>query len=274
MQDEIGFAFPNIDPTAISLGPLSIQWYGLAYLTSLILGIIYIKYLIKNDGLWQGKSKMTSSLVDDLGFYTFLGIFFGGRLGFILFYNLEHYIANPTKILRIWEGGMSIHGGILFSALILLVFSHYKKIYYRHIFDVVTAALPIGLLLGRIANFINGELYGHVTNVAWAVRFPTGGGLPRHPSQLYEAVLEGLVAFIILAILIWKFKALKRPGLITGVFGIVYGVSRIFVEFYRVPDAQIGYYFDFVTQGMLLSIPMVLLGIYFVVTSKTAMKKN
>lgn len=165
---------------------------------------------------------------------------------------------------------MSMHGGILFSAMIILGFAHYKKIYYRHLFDVLMAALPIGHFLGRIANFINAELYGRVTDVAWAVRFPTGGGVPRHPSQLYESMLEGLLSFVILALLVWKFKALKRPGLVAGVSAILYGFSRIFIEFFRVPDEQIGYYFGFITQGMILSMPMILLGLWFVFTAKNA----
>lgn len=269
-MQEIGFAFPNIDPIAIGLGPLSIRWYGLAYLVSLIVGMLYIKKIAKTDHLWAGKHSLSNDLIDDLTFYTFIGVFFGGRLGYVLFYNLDKYIANPIEVFSVWDGGMSIHGGILFSALIILVFARVKKIHYRQLFDVLTAALPIGLFLGRISNFINGELYGHVTNVAWAVRFPVGGGEPRHPSQLYEALLEGLLTFVILWVLVWKLGALKRPGLVAGVFGILYGSSRIFVEFFRVPDAQIGYYLGFVTQGMILSMPMILLGLYFILTAKKA----
>lgn len=274
-MSEIGFAFPNIDPTAISLGPLSIKWYGLAYLVSLLVGMLYIKKLVNTPKLWAAKSGLDNDLVDDLAFYTFIGVFFGGRLGYILFYNLDKYIANPIEVFYVMDGGMSIHGGILFSAIIILIFARIKKLYYRHLFDVLMAALPIGLFLGRITNFINGELYGHVTNVAWAVRFPDGGANPpRHPSQLYEALLEGLLTFIILSVLVWKFKALKRPGLIAGIFGILYGSSRIFVEFFRIPDAQIGYYLGFVTQGMILSMPMIILGIYFIFTSKNAKYKK
>lgn len=274
-MQEIGFAFPNIDPTAISIGFFSIKWYGLSYLVSLLLGIFYIKKLVRTDRLWANKYGLTVDSVDDLAFYTFIGVFFGGRLGYILFYNLDKYIANPIEVFSVWDGGMSIHGGILFSALIILGFARLKKIYYRVLFDVLTAALPIGLFLGRITNFINGELYGHVTNVAWAVRFPDGGqNPPRHPSQLYESALEGLFTFIILAVLIWKFNALKRHGLIAGVFGILYGSSRILVEFFRVPDAQIGYYLGFVTQGMILSMPMIILGVFFILTSKNAKYKQ
>lgn len=272
---EIGFAFHNIDPTAISLGPISIKWYGLAYLVSLLLGMLYIKKIVNTPKLWAGKSGLTNDLVDDLAFYTFIGVFFGGRLGYVLFYNLDKYLANPIEVFSVWDGGMSIHGGILFSAIIIFIFAKVKKLYYRHLFDVLMAALPIGLLLGRISNFINGELYGHVTDVAWSVRFPDGGlNSPRHPSQLYEAGLEGLLTLIVLAVLVWKFKALKRPGLVAGVFGILYGSSRIFVEFFRVPDAQIGYYMGFITQGMILSMPMIILGIYFIITSKNAKYKQ
>lgn len=273
-MQEIGFAFPNIDPTAFSLGPLSVQWYGLAYLVSLLLAMFYVKKMARTEALWHRPSGLNNENIDDLAFYIFLGVFFGGRLGYVLFYNLEKYIANPIEVFSVWDGGMSIHGGILFSAMIVFGFGHFKKIYYRHLFDVAAASLPIGLFLGRIANFINGELYGHVTTVAWAVRFPAGGGEPRHPSQLYEAFLEGFVTFVVLAIVIWKFNGLKRPGMVAGVFGIVYGSSRILVEFFRVPDAQIGYYLGFITQGMILSVPLVLLGIYFVFTAKSSLYKQ
>lgn len=272
-MQEIGFAFPNIDPTAISLGPLSIKWYGLAYLVSLLLAMLYIKKMAKTPRLWAGKHNLTSEMVDDLTFYTFLGVFFGGRLGYVLFYNLDQYLANPMSVFSVWDGGMSIHGGILFSAIIVFVFARLKKIDYRQLFDVLMAALPIGHFLGRISNFINGELYGKVTDVAWSVRFPSGGGEPRHPSQIYESLLEGLLTFIILWVLVWKFGALKRPGLVAGVSGVLYGLSRIFVEFFRVPDVQIGYYFGFITQGMILSMPMILLGLYFIFSSKNATYK-
>ena len=271
---EIGFAFPNIDPVAISIGPLSIQWYGLAYLVSLVLGSLYIKKLVSTRKLWSAEPQLKSAAVEDMAFYTFLGIFIGGRLGYVLFYYFSYYLQNPLEVFSVWDGGMSIHGGVLFSALIILVYSRVKQIYYRQLFDVLMAALPIGLFLGRIANFVNGELYGHVTNVAWAVRFPAGGSVPRHPSQLYESLLEGLVSFVILWVLVWKFGGLKRPGYIAGVSAILYGISRIFVEFFRVPDVQIGYYLGFVTQGMILSIPMILLGIYFVASSKSAQQKQ
>ncbi|MBL1420089.1 MAG: prolipoprotein diacylglyceryl transferase [Alphaproteobacteria bacterium] len=273
-MQEIGFAFPNIDPTAISIGPVSVQWYGLAYLASLLLGMMYIKKMARTEALWAGPHKLTNEMVDNLTFYTFLGVFFGGRLGYVLFYNLDKYLANPIEIFSVWDGGMSMHGGILFSALIILVFAHLQKIHYRQLFDVLGAVLPIGHFLGRIANFINGELWGRVTDVAWAVRFPAGGGEPRHPSQLYESLLEGLLSFIILWVLVWKFKGLKRPGLVAGVSAILYGSSRIFVEFFRVPDAQIGYYFGFITQGMILSMPLILLGVWLISTSNNEKLKQ
>ena len=273
-MQEIGFAFPNIDPTAISIGSFSIQWYGLAYLASLLLGMMYIKKLARTESLWSGPHDLTDEMVDNLTFYTFLGVFFGGRLGYVLFYNLDKYLANPIEIFSVWDGGMSMHGGILFSALIILLFARLHKISYRQLFDVLGAALPIGHFLGRIANFINDELWGRVTDVAWAVRFPSGGGEPRHPSQLYESLLEGLLSFIIIAVIIWKFKGLKRPGLVAGVSGILYGSSRIFVEFFRVPDAQIGYYLGFITQGMILSMPLVLFGLWLIFTSKSAQLKQ
>ncbi len=274
MENEIGFAFPQIDPVIFALGPVSVKWYGMAYLVGLLLSIFYMKILVGKKQLWQKHYNLNSDLIDDMAFYTFIfGVFSGGRMGYVLFYNLEKYLESPMDIFKIWDGGMSIHGGIFFSALVVMIFARYKKVYYRHLFDVSMAALPIGILLGRIANFINDELWGHVTNVAWAVRFPNGGGVPRHPSQLYEGLLEGVVAFIILFIMVWHFKSLKRPGLTAGVFGLIYGASRIFVEFYRVPDPQIGYYLGFITQGMILSLPVLLLGTWLIITSKSAQKK-
>lgn len=273
-MEEIGFAFPNIDPVAISLGPLSIKWYGLAYLVSLVLGTLYIKKLVSTPKLWNSNPQLKTESVEDMAFYTFLGIFIGGRLGYVLFYNFNYYLQNPLEVFAVWDGGMSIHGGVLFSALIILIYARLKKIYYRQLFDVLMAALPIGHFLGRIANFINGELYGHVTNVAWAVRFPAGGAVARHPSQLYESILEGLLSFIILWVLVWRFGGLKRPGFIAGVSAVLYGLSRIFVEFFRVPDVQIGYYLGFVTQGMILSMPMILLGIYFILSSNSSNQKQ
>ena len=273
-MQEIGFAFPNIDPVALSIGPLSIQWYGLAYLGSLLLAMVYVKKMARTEALWAGPHKLTADMVDSLAFYTFLGVFFGGRLGYVLFYNLDKYLADPIEIFSVWDGGMSMHGGILFSALIILTFARVQQIHYRQLFDVLGAALPIGHFLGRIANFINDELWGRVTDVAWAVRFPSGGGEPRHPSQLYESLLEGLLSFVILWVLVWKFKGLKRPGLVGGASAILYGSSRIFVEFFRVPDAQIGYYLGFITQGMILSMPLIIFGLWLMLTSKSAQNKQ
>ncbi len=200
-----------------------------------------------------------------------LGIILGGRLGYVLFYNLPYYLTNPLEIFAVWEGGMAFHGGLLGMIVVLIIYSRSRNLSGWTMFDLAAIAAPIGLFFGRIANFINSELWGRPTDVAWAVVFPNGGPEPRHPSQLYEAALEGALLFLVLRLLSHRFKLLQKPGVLAGSFAIGYGLARSFVELYRVPDAQIGYLSGFLTMGMLLSLPMVLIGAAIIVW---ALKRN
>jgi len=260
--------FPQIDPVALSLGPIAIRWYGLAYLAGILLGWRYGRRLIANDRLWDrsspngGQAPMTPIDFDDLLVWATLGIILGGRLGYVLVYKPAEYLADPLAAFKVWEGGMSFHGGLLGTILAILLFARNRNIPVLSLLDVAAASVPFGLFFGRIANFINGELYGHPATVPWAMVFPGSGPLPRHPSQLYEAALEGIALFVILRILTHLFGSLRYPGLTGGAFVAGYGLARIIVEFFREPDAHLGYLAGgFVTMGMILSLPMVAVGL-------------
>ncbi len=252
--------FPEIDPVIVEFGPFAIRWYALSYIAGLLLGWLYMKRLVANRTLWSGEPAATPLQIDDLLLWVALGVILGGRIGYVLFYNLSFFIQNPLQVLQVWQGGMSFHGGFLGVILALVVFGLAKRINVLSLLDLTAAAVTIGLFFGRIANFINAELYGRVTDVPWAFVFPTGGPEPRHPSQLYEAALEGLLLFLVLRYFTHSRKALDRPGLVAGVFAIGYGASRIFVEFFRMPDSHIGYLAGFITMGMILSLPMLAIG--------------
>lgn len=257
----LALPFPAIDPVLIEFGPFAVRWYSLAYIAGLLGGWWYIRRMVETDRLWAGGPRPSPHDIDDLLIWMTAGVILGGRLGYILFYDLAGYLQNPLEILMVWHGGMSVHGGFLGTALAQWLFARRRGLPVLTVFDLSAAAVPLGILLGRIANFINGELYGRVTDVPWAVTFPAGGGLPRHPSQLYEAGLEGLLLGIILTLMVWRGGALKRPGLVVGVFGVGYGLSRILVEFVREPDPQIGFLaFGSVTMGMVLSAVTVAIG--------------
>lgn len=245
--------YPNINPIALQLGPVKVHWYGLMYLLGFMvawsLGIYRAR---RSNGVW------TTDQVGDMILYGALGVILGGRIGYMLFYDLAALIHNPLSLFQVWDGGMSFHGGMLGVFIALLLFA---KRYHKHIFDVTdfgAPLVPLGLMAGRIGNFINGELWGKVSNVPWAMVFPTGGPLPRHPSQLYEAFLEGLVLFCIL----WIFSIKPRPRFaVTALFLLCYGVFRFLVEFVRVPDPQYGYLaFGWLTMGQILSAPMIVGG--------------
>jgi phosphatidylglycerol:prolipoprotein diacylglycerol transferase len=215
--------------------------------------------------LWAaGKPPLTATDYDDFIVWVTLGIILGGRIGYVLFYNLPYFLANPAEILQLWNGGMSFHGGFTGCVLAVLLFAWKRKVPVLSLGDLTCAAAPIGLFLGRLANFVNGELWGRASDVPWAFVFPHGGPLPRHPSQLYEATLEGLVLFVVLALLV-RGGALKRPGLVVGAFAIGYALARSFCELFREPDAQLGFLWGGLTMGMLLSVPLLLAGIGFVV---------
>ncbi|MFA7639714.1 MAG: prolipoprotein diacylglyceryl transferase [Parvibaculum sp.] len=253
--------FPNIDPVLIEIGPFAIRWYALAYIAGLVLGWRYVIHLVSTERLWQSEPPINRAGVDDMLLWVALGVILGGRIGYVLFYNPGYYAAHPVEILYVWQGGMSFHGGAAGVLVAIYLFSRARNIAFASLMDVTAAAATIGLFFGRIANFINSELWGRVTDMPWGVVFPNGGPLPRHPSQLYEAFLEGIVLFILLWLLTHRLTALKKPGVITGAFICGYGIARIFIEFFREPDAQIGYLAgDWLTMGMVLSAPMAIIG--------------
>ncbi len=262
--------FPQIDPVLIEIGPLAIRWYSLAYIAGLVLGWRYIVMLVRNKPLWGGKSPATVEDIDDLLVWTTLGVIIGGRLGYVLFYGIiyypEIYLGNPLNAFKVWEGGMSFHGGLLGVTLAIIFFCRRRGLDMFKVGDLVAAAVPIGLFFGRLANFINGELYGKVSNVPWAMVFPDpqAGPLPRHPSQLYEAFLEGIVIFVMLRYLTHNTKILERPGLVAGTFLASYGLFRAFVEIFRDSEAFIWAPNSGLTMGMFLSVPMwVAAGLFF-----------
>lgn len=252
--------FPAIDPIAVTLGPLAIRWYALAYIAGVLLGWAHATQLVKA----YPDSGLSPRQVEDSVSWIILGILLGGRIGYVLFYNLPFYAAHPLDALQIWHGGMAFHGGLLGVITALFLFTRRHKISFFRYTDIVACVVPIGLFFGRLANFINGELFGRAADVAWAMIFPTGGPLPRHPSQLYEASLEGVALFIIMNLLVRNEKIRSRTGALSGYFLIVYGCFRAFCEFFREPDVQLGFLAFGTTMGQLLCIPMVLGGLYLV----------
>jgi phosphatidylglycerol:prolipoprotein diacylglycerol transferase len=267
-------AFPNIDPVIVSIGPVAIHWYGLGYIVGILFTWWYAKRLLRNARLWpEGVSPMKPEDLDDFIVWAAIGVVVGGRLGYILFYDFQRYLTNPLDIFAVWQGGMSFHGGFAGTTLAIILFARSRGINVWTMFDVVAAGAPVALGLVRCANFINSELWGRVTDVPWAVMFPTGGPFLRHPSQLYEAALEGLLLFVVLRLLTHVFLKLKSPRFVAGAFVTGYGLSRIFVEFFREPDAQIGYLFGgWLTMGMVLSLPMVLIGLWAMATARPSAK--
>jgi phosphatidylglycerol:prolipoprotein diacylglycerol transferase len=255
--------FPDFDPVLISFGPFAIRWYALAYICGILLGWLYARAIIANERYWGGPAPMTVADYDDFVLWVTLGIILGGRVGYVLFYNFDFFIAHPAEIVQVWKGGMSFHGGFLGCVLAVVLFAWKRGLPFLSLGDVTCAVGPIGLFLGRLANFVNGELWGRPTDVPWAIEFPSGGPLPRHPSQLYEAMLEGVVLFVILTLLI-RAGALRRPGFIIGAFAIGYALARSFCELFREPDAQLGFLWGGLTMGMVLSVPLLLAGIGFI----------
>ena len=248
--------FPHISPIAFELGPLKVTWYGLSYAIGILLAWRYILFLAKK----HPSSSFTSKLFDDFLIWSILGIILGGRLGYVFFYKPMEFLSNPFEILYTWRGGMSFHGGLLGVLIAAFLFSRRKKIPFFSLIDFLACAAPIGLFLGRISNFINGELFGRVTTVPWAIIFPEGGFVPRHPSQLYEAILEGPVLFMILYFISKKPSFFQRQGYISGIFLIGYAIFRFSVEFFRSPDPHLGFFFQNFTWGQILCLPMILVG--------------
>ncbi len=246
---------PSIDPVAISIGSLQLRWYGLMYLIGFAVGWALGRWRASRPG-----SAWRPADVDDLLTCVMLGIILGGRLGYVLFYDLPAYIHDPMEILRIWNGGMSCHGGLLGVLGAFWLFARSRKKSFLEVSDFVAPLVPQGLFFGRLGNFINGELWGKVSDAPWAVVFPGGGPYPRHPSQLYEALLEGLALFV----MVWLYSGKPRkPGAVSGLFALGYGLFRFLVEFVRVPDAQLGYLaFGWLTMGQALCLPLILVGLW------------
>jgi phosphatidylglycerol:prolipoprotein diacylglycerol transferase len=259
----LAIPFPAIDPTLIQLGPISIRWYALAYIAGIVIGWQWMKRLV---GLHPVVA--TKQQVDDFVTWAVLGVILGGRLGYVLFYGFERYISVPWEVFYVWQGGMSFHGGAAGVIVAILLYCRQQKISILGFGDRICAIVPIGLFFGRLANFINGELWGRVSDVPWAMVFPTGGPLPRHPSQLYQAGMEGLVLLAIVQTLIHIPAIRARLGFTAGAFLAGYGLARIIGEFFRQPDAQLGFLFGGATMGQLLSIPMVLVGLFFMLRAR------
>ena len=257
--------FPDIDPVLISFGPFAVRWYSLAYIAGLVLGWRVIRHLAAKPAYNINQTK-----VDDFLIWATLGVILGGRIGYILFYNFSYFAENPEKIFLVWEGGMSFHGGFLGVVIATLFFCRRYNIMFFKLSDLLARTAPIGLFFGRIANFINAELFGRVTDVPWGVVFPNGGPAPRHPSQLYEAALEGLFLFLVINIMARNSIIQNRRGFLTGAFLSGYAASRIFIEFFRQPDAHIGFLLLDLTMGQWLSLPMLAIGIYLMLRSQPA----
>ena len=271
MVAAIDFTKLGLDPVALSIGPFDLRWYSLAYLAGIFLGYWYLLRLIKQPG-----APMARRHADDLVFYAALGVILGGRIGYVLFYRPGFYFENPLEIVRLWDGGMSFHGGVIGTSLGIIYLSWKEKLQWLRIHDYVACVVPIGLFTGRLANFVNAELWGAPTTVPWAVRFPeyVAGmkvlGPPRHPSQLYEAGLEGILLFAILAVLFWRTKARYQPGLLVGAFLFFYGIFRFGVEFIREPDDHLRGFAEVtgLHMGQWLCVPMILGGLYLMTTAK------
>jgi phosphatidylglycerol:prolipoprotein diacylglycerol transferase len=265
--------FPAINPVLVQLGPLAIRWYALAYIAGLVAGWALIRRLVATDSIWGGLKRPSPDSIDDMLVYCAFGVVIGGRLGNVLFYDPGFYFAHPLEILKVWEGGMAFHGGLIGAAIGVALFARREKVSVLTMFDLASLVAPIGLFLGRIANFIRPELWGRPTDVPWAMIFPGSDGLPRHPSQLYEAGLEGIALFAALATGA-RAGWFRHPGRITGVFALGYAAARTFSEFYRDPDPKLEDLGGGLTMGMLLSAPMALIGLALIafsfVRSRTA----
>lgn len=261
--------YPVIDPVLFEVGPITIRWYALSYVAAILFAWWYGRRLAANDRLWgPNGSPIAPRLLGDFVVWGTLGVVIGGRLGYVLVYDLSGFLADPISIFAIWEGGMSFHGGFIGTAVAMFLFAWRKKIPVWSFIDILTAGVPVGIIFVRLANFVNGELWGRAADVPFAMVFPADPlQIPRHPSQLYEALTEGVLLFIVLAVLVYGFRMLRRPGFITGAFTAGYGVARTFSEFFREPDVQIGFLSGGLTMGMTLSIPMIVAGVIAMVVA-------
>ena len=265
----------NFDPVLVDLGLFQIRWYSISYILGIILGWLYaikiIKRLAKNKYNYQ---PITTSQFDNLIIYLILGIIIGGRAGYVIFYNFGYYAQNFLDIFKLWQGGMSFHGGLLGVIIATFIFSKKTNINFFKFSDIISCVAPIGIFLGRIANFINGELYGKISSIPWAVIFPDGGNVPRHPSQIYEAILEGMILFILINFLAIKKNLFLKPGYISGVFLISYSILRIFSEIFREPDMQLGYFLNYFSMGIMLSFTTFLAGCFIIFFIKNNEQNN
>jgi len=249
--------FPVIDPVAISIGPLAVRWYALAYIAGILIGWRWALSVAR-----RTPKHVSERDIDDFVVWATVGIVLGGRLGYVLFYKPGFYLFNPLEALQIWRGGMSFHGGLIGVVTAMVLFARRRGVRFWALADVIACATPIGLFFGRIANFVNAELYGRVSDVPWAMVFPTGSPEPRHPSQLYQAFLEGVCVFAVMVVLERGLGKRERVGFLAGAFLVSYGIARMIGELFREPDAHLGFLFAHVTMGQLLSLPMVLFGIW------------
>jgi phosphatidylglycerol:prolipoprotein diacylglycerol transferase len=255
--------FPSIDPVIVTIGPVSIYWYSLAYVLGILFGWYYSNKLVEKFDIGIVKKNM-----EDFVTWAIIGIITGGRLGYVLFYDPINYLSQPLDILKTYEGGMSFHGALVGLTLTIYMFSRKYKITFLSLADIIAVVAPVGLFLGRIGNFINGELYGRASTVPWAVVFPNADDKPRHPSQLYEAIGEGLILFFVMLISVHRFNSIKFPGRTIGIFLVFYSMCRIFIETFREPDFHIGFIWSSFTMGQLLSLPLFILGSYLISRSR------
>ena len=265
----------NFDPVLIDLGLFQIRWYSVAYILGIIIGWMYATKIIKLTTTNQYNfEQIKKSDFDDLIIYLIIGIVFGGRLGYVLFYNLEYYSQNFFEIFKLWQGGMSFHGGLLGVIISIIFFSKKTKINFFKFADIVSCVAPIGIFLGRIANFINGELYGKISTLPWAVIFSNGGSVARHPSQIYEAILEGIIQFILINYLALKKQLLFKAGYISGLFLVSYSILRIFSEIFREPDLHLGLFFNYFSLGTVLSLTTLIAGLVIIMSAKKNEQNN
>lgn len=254
--------FPNLDPVAFQIGPIAVRWYALAYIVAFVLALPLVKKLCQKEPVVA-----SPVLMDDFLFYAVLGVLLGGRLGYVCFYRPLHYLHHPLEVFETWKGGMSFHGGAIGVIIAMALFCQFRKISFLAFADRIVTVVPIGLALGRCANFINGELWGRVTtsHVPWVMIFPQAGSLPRHPSELYEALTEGVLLFAVMMLAFSRKSLRSHPGFLSGLFLCGYGCARAFCEFFREPDANIGFLPGGMTMGQLLCLPMIIAGVLLMV---------
>jgi len=265
----------NFDPVLIDLGFFQIRWYSASYILGILIGWIYANKIIKlTENNQYNFTQITTKQFDDLIIYLVIGIILGGRLGYVIFYNLDYYSQNLLEIFKLWQGGMSFHGGLLGVVISILIFSKKTYINFYKVSDIISCVAPIGIFFGRIANFINGELYGKITTLPWGVVFPHAGNFPRHPSQIYEAALEGIVLFLIINYLALKKKFIYRTGYISSIFLILYSILRIFSEIFREPDIHLGLLFNYLSMGSLLSLITIIFAIFIIIFIKKNERNN